>query len=243
MIYSVDFMLNRVCPKLILTRKLYFFFTRGKKRVISRTETIGRLYSCGFEMLEEKTIGTLLYWKTCKTGKPFFDSDPSYGVFIKLLRIGKNGKEFKVYKLRTMHAYAEYIQRYVYETHKLDEGGKFKNDFRVTTTGRIFRKLWLDELPMFINVLKGDMKIVGVRPLSKHYFSLYSDELQKKRIEGKPGLIPPYYAQHPTPVTLEAVMKNEMDYLSAYEKSPFLTDLKYFFMALHNIFLKRARSK
>ncbi|MCX6269024.1 MAG: sugar transferase [Bacteroidetes bacterium] len=242
-IYSFDFLLNRVFPKLALTNKLYFLITGGKRRVISRTETLGRLYSCGFEIMEEKTIGNLLYWKVRKISEPFFDTDPTYGLFIRLRRIGKNGNEFNVYKLRTMHAYAEFIQGYVYENHQLAEGGKFKDDFRVTTLGRIMRKFWLDELPMLLNVMKGEMKIVGVRPLSKHYFGLYSEELQQKRIKVKPGLIPPYYAQYPTPLTIEDVQKNEMEYLMNFEKSPFRTDLRYFFKAMNHIFLKRARSK
>lgn len=242
-VYFIDFILNRVFPKLFLTRKLYFLITRGKKRVLSRTETLGRLFSCGFEIQEEKPIGDLLYWKTKKTGAPIVQKDPNYGVFIRLPRIGKDGKIFKVYKLRTMHVYAEHVQQYIYENHKLDEGGKFKNDFRVTTLGRILRKLWIDELPMFLNILKGDMKIVGVRPLSEQYFSLYSEELKKKRIQGKPGLIPPFYAQYPTPLTMEDIQSNEMEYLVAYEKHPFRTDFKYFFMALYNIFWKQARSK
>ena len=243
LVYTFDFILNRVFPKLVMTRKLYFLITRGRKRVMSRTETLGRLYSCGFEILEEKSIGNLLYWKSRKISTPFLNIEPSYGVFISLPRTGKNGKQFNVYKLRTMHAYAEYVQGYVFQNNQLDEGGKFKNDFRVTTLGRIFRKFWLDEFPMFVNVIKGDMKIVGVRPLSKQYFSLYSEELQKKRIKGKPGLIPPYYAQYPTPVKLEDIQENEMKYLMDYEKHPFTTDVKYFCRAMYNIIWNGARSK
>ena len=237
------FFLNRVAPKLSVTNKLYFLITGGKNRVISRTETLGRLYSCGFEVMEEKTIGDLLFWKARKIKAPNYDTDPTYGLFIHLRRIGRNGKEFKVYKLRTMHAYAEYLQGYVFDNHQLDEGGKFKDDFRVTTLGRIMRKLWIDEFPMFLNVFKGEMKIVGVRPLSHHYFSLYSEELQKKRTRVKPGLIPPFYAQFPTPVTIGDIQKNEMEYLEAHEKHPLATDVKYFFKALYNIFWKRSRSK
>jgi lipopolysaccharide/colanic/teichoic acid biosynthesis glycosyltransferase len=96
---------------------------------------------------------------------------------------------------------------------------------------------------MLINVLKGDMKIVGVRPLSRHYFSLYSAELQQKRTEKKPGLIPPFYAQYPTPVSLEEVQKNEMEYLLKYEKKPFSTDVQYFFRAMYHIIWHRSRSK
>ena len=139
-----------------------------------------------------------------------------------------------------MHPFAEYLQQYIYELSDLQEGGKFKDDFRVTTEGKFFRKFWLDELPMVLNIFKGDMKIVGVRPLSSHYFNLYSEELKEKRIKNKPGLIPPFYADMPK--SLEEIMESEMRYLSAYEKHPHLTDLRYFIKAWTNILIKRARS-
>jgi lipopolysaccharide/colanic/teichoic acid biosynthesis glycosyltransferase len=242
-VYSVDFFFQRVCPKLKITRKIYFLFSRGKNRVISRTETLGRLYSCGFEMVEEKKIGDLLFWMVKKTKQPSFDYNPTYGVLIRLRRIGKNGKEFNVYKLRTMHAYSEYVQHYVYQNNQLDDGGKFKDDFRVTTLGRFLRKIWLDELPMIWNVVKGQLKLVGVRPLSKHYLSLYEPEIRNHRLKHKPGLIPPYYAQYPPPISIEDVQKNEREYLLAYEKHPLKTDTVYFLKAIYNIFVKRARSK
>ena len=65
-----------------------------------------------------------------------------------------------------MDAYSEYLQHYVYEKNNLAEGGKMKDDFRISTLGRFFRKYWIDELPMITNLLNGDLKIVGVRPLS-----------------------------------------------------------------------------
>jgi len=242
-IYSFDFIYRRVFPKLRLTNKIYFLLSQGKNRVLSRTEILGRLYSCGFEVIEEKNIENLMYWVAKKIKSPAFDDHPTYGLLIRLRRIGKDGREFDVYKLRTMHAYSEYIQNYLYDKNHLDDGGKFKNDFRITTLGRFFRKIWLDELPMLINVMKGDMKIVGVRPLSPHYFKLYSDDIQKKRIRVKPGLIPPYYAQFPTPLSLEEVQQNELEYLQNYEKHPLKTDLRYFFKAMCNILFKGARSK
>ena len=243
LIYGIDFLIHRVLPKLTITNKLYFLVTGGKRRVISRTETLGRLYSCGFEVLEERTIGDLLYWKARKIRKPYFDANPTYGIFIHLKRIGKDGREFKVYKLRTMHSYAEYLQAYVYDANNLDEGGKFKDDFRVSGLGKFLRRFWLDELPMLFNLLKGDMKLVGVRPLSRHYFSLYTEELQQMRTRFKPGLIPPYYAWNPTPKTLEDVQENEMEYLRKCELHPYWTDFAYFFRAMHNIVWRRARSQ
>ncbi len=156
-------------------------------------------------------------------------------------RAGKNGDSIYVYKLRTMHPFAEYLQEYIYEQNKLCEGGKFKNDIRVTTLGKFCRKFWLDEVPMILNVLKGDIKLIGVRPLSSHYLSLYSPELQKKRSTVKPGLLPPFYADMPK--TLEDIMASELRYLEAYEKQPLKTDMRYFFKICNNIIVNKARSK
>jgi len=240
MIYTMDVFITRVLPKIPFTKKLYFFITKGYGRVLSRAETFGRLYSCGFEVVDERLVNNEIFFVARKIKDPVFDNNPTYGPLIRLKRYGKGGKLFNVYKLRTMHAYSEYLQQYIYDRNALDEGGKFKDDFRITTEGRFFRKFWLDELPMFINVVKGQMKIVGVRPLSRHYFGLYSDELKEKRIKHKPGLVPPFYADMPK--TLEEIMASEMRYLEAYEKHPFKTDFRYFFKAMHNIFIKRARS-
>jgi lipopolysaccharide/colanic/teichoic acid biosynthesis glycosyltransferase len=100
--------------------------------------------------------------------------------------------------------------------------------------------LWIDELPMLINLLRGDLKLVGVRPLSHQYFELYNEELKAKRIRTKPGLIPPFYAD--LPVTLEEIQSSEDRYLEAHFRHPFLTDWKYFWKAVYNIVVKRVRS-
>jgi len=102
------------------------------------------------------------------------------------------------------------------------------------------RRMWLDELPMLINLIRGDIKIVGVRPLSKHYYSLYTQELQEKRIDSKPGLLPPFYFDMPR--TLEEIIESELRYLNAYQKQPVATDVRYFLSICSNILLKRARS-
>ena len=92
-----------------------------------------------------------------------------------------------------------------------------------------------------VEELKGEMKLVGVRPLSAQYFSLYNKELQKKRNKHKPGLMPPFYAD--LPKTLEEIQESEMKYLLACEKKGlFLTDFRYFFLILKNIVFKKARS-
>ncbi|HPD65069.1 MAG TPA: sugar transferase [Bacteroidia bacterium] len=239
--YFFDFIYKRVMPKLFLTRKLYFFLNQGHNRVLSQQEMFGRLYSCGFKLLEEKVMNGLLYFVAKKIKEPVYDFNPSYGALFKMRRIGKNGKVIYVYKFRTMYPYSEYLQEFVYERFNLAEGGKFANDYRITTLGRFMRKYWLDELPMFINFFRGDLKLVGVRPLSAHYLNLYSEEVRNKRLKTKPGLIPPYYADMPK--TLEEIQKSELNYLEQYFKNPILTDIKYFFLAMYNIIFKNARSK
>ncbi len=98
-------------------------------------------------------------------GKPFFFQ----------LRPGKNGRIFKIVKFKTMND-------------KKDSDGKLLSDSeRLTSIGKFVRKTSLDEIPQLINVLKGDMSIVGPRPLLTQYLHLYND-FQNRRHEVKPGI-------------------------------------------------------
>jgi lipopolysaccharide/colanic/teichoic acid biosynthesis glycosyltransferase len=240
LVYTFDYLLNRVAPKLPFTRQIYFALTQGKERVLSRTETLGRLYSCGFEVTEDLEVNDLYYFVVRKTREPYYDNNPTYGALIRLNRVGKDGRIIGIYKLRTMHPYSEYLQPYIYEKNKLREGGKIHNDFRVTTLGSVARRFWIDELPMVINLIRGEVKLVGVRPLSRHFFNLYTPELKEKRIRTKPGLIPPYYADMPK--TLDEVMASESRYLDEYFSHPVKTDIKYLLKALYQIIFRFARS-
>ena len=98
-------------------------------------------------------------------GKPFFFQ----------LRPGKNGKLFTIIKFKTMNE------------KKDKEGNLLPDASRLTVLGQFVRKTSLDELPQLINVLKGDMSLIGPRPLLPEYLELYS-ETQKKRHDVKPGI-------------------------------------------------------
>ena len=238
--YSFDFIIKRVLPKIKFTRGLYVFLTHEHNTVISRAEALGRLSRAGFRIKQESFIGNMLCIEARKYVDPLQKNGNFYGPLIALPRVGKNGEMIKVYKLRTMHPYSEYIQDYVYNLHDLQDGGKFKNDFRITSWGAVCRKVWLDEYPMFINLFKGNMKLVGVRPLSQHYFELYNEEVRDRRIKYKPGLIPPFYAD--MPADLEEIQASELKYLDSFDKHPFFTDFRYFWKSMGNILLGRARS-
>ena len=94
---------------------------------------------------------------------------------------------------------------------------------------------------MFINFFKGELNIVGVRPLSEGYFNKYPKYLQKLRIQVKPGIVPPYYADMPN--NFNEILESEKEYIDKKLKYPIRTDVKYFLRAFKNIVFKGARSK
>ncbi|MBK7132242.1 MAG: hypothetical protein IPH69_05260 [Bacteroidales bacterium] len=124
--YFFDFIVKRIFPKLKFTRGLYFFLTRGDNAVISRAEALGRLSRAGFRIKQESFIGNQLCIEARKVGDPLPINENLYGPMIALPRVGKGGKIIKVYKLRTMHPYSEFIQDYVYKLHDLQDGENSK---------------------------------------------------------------------------------------------------------------------
>lgn len=103
--------------------------------------------------------------------------DSKGGVFYKQIRVGKNGVDFKLYKFRSMRIGSD-------AKGLLTVGGR---DNRITRSGYIIRKYKLDELPQLINVLIGDMSLVGPRPEVRKYVNLYTNE-QQKVLSVKPGI-------------------------------------------------------
>jgi len=103
------------------------------------------------------------------------------------------------------------------------------------------RRTWLDELPMLYNWIRGELNLVGVRPLSYQYFDLYPRDLQKLRKSVKPGLVPPFYADMPK--TFDEICESEKRYIQAYLTHPVRTQWGYFWKAVYNIVLKGARSR
>ena len=239
-LYCFDFLVKRLLPKLNIFRFVSEKLPCNPGRAMSCTETLGRLVSCGFEVIDHREIGYRTYFVCKKSGRPSYNGHKKYGMIIGLERVGKNGNIINVLKLRTMHPYAEYLQEYVSNANGLLYGDKVKDDFRVTSLGRLLRKYWLDEQPMWVNFFRGDIKLVGVRPLSQAKLSIYPKDLQARRKNYKPGLIPPYYAE--LPKTDEEFFACEEKYMDQYDNQPTLTDLRYFFGVLFNIFFRGVRS-
>jgi lipopolysaccharide/colanic/teichoic acid biosynthesis glycosyltransferase len=239
MIWLMDYLINRVIPRFFLIDRIYFRFTRGRLHCMSTAELLGRLVYCGFRIVDLKTIEGITYFVTRKSGSPVKKQTSSYYPLISLPRIGKEGKMMRVYKIRTMHPYSEYIQDYVIRKNGYNEAGKPANDFRITRIGKLLRRLWMDELPQIFQVLKGEMKLVGVRPLSETRFREFPDDLISERIKCKPGCIAPYVALN-MPGDRESI-EAERIYIEKYKLHPFLTDIRYFFSGVSNILLNRVK--
>jgi len=109
-------------------------------------------------------------------------------VLFKQMRVGKDGAEFPFYKFRSMISDAE-ARRHLLEMHNERSGPVFKmrNDPRITRVGRVLRKFSLDELPQLINVLKGEMSLVGPRPALPVETAKYTSR-QRQRLIATPGV-------------------------------------------------------
>lgn len=108
-------------------------------------------------------------------------------VFFSQIRVGKDEKTFKMYKFRTMIPNAEKeLQNLLQYNEVKGKMFKMKNDPRITPIGKFLRNSSLDELPQLINVLKGEMSLVGPRPCLLSEFEKYTD-FEKKRVEVIPG--------------------------------------------------------
>jgi lipopolysaccharide/colanic/teichoic acid biosynthesis glycosyltransferase len=239
--FMLEFVFLRMFPKVTGLKKIYFFITKGRGRLLSKAEILGRLVSCGFEIVDHSTINGLLYFVCKKVKQPAFDMNPSYGLLFKMQRIGKHGKMIGVYKFRTMHPYAEYLHDYVLKQNGYAASGKPADDFRLTPWGKFFRKYWIDEMPQIVNVFKGEMKLVGIRPVGRRYFEDITEDLQKLRITQKPGCIPPYVALNRRS-DVQSVQDAERHYLIEKIERPHFTDTRYFVNAVYNIVVKKKRS-
>lgn len=160
-------------------------------------------------------------------------------IFYTQERIGKNGKKFKIIKLRSMviNADEELAKMLEKEEHrnKWDEDQKIDNDPRITKVGKVLRRTSLDELPQFINVLKGDMSIIGPRPL-------VPDELGKHHGNHeiyesvKPGITGWWGCHGRSCTTYKARLELEYYYV---EHFGLITDIKCFFLTIFSVICKK----
>ncbi|PWW25978.1 sugar transferase [Chryseobacterium sp. AG844] len=149
-------------------------------------------------------------------GKPFFFQ----------LRPGKNGKVFKIIKFKTMND-------------KKDSNGNLLSDAeRLTAVGSFVRKTSIDEIPQLINVLKGDMALIGPRPLLVQYLPLYNDH-QARRHEVRPGITGWAQINGRNAISWEEKFNLDVWYV---DHVSFILDLKIIFLTIKKVFIKEGIS-
>ena len=152
--------------------------------------------------------------------------DSCGSVFFRFERIGKDGKKFKPFKFRTMAKGA------------ITRGLKYtvsKDDARITKIGKFLRKWGIDELPQLINVLIGEMSLVGPRPTFNYQTEKYSD-FQKKRLLAKPGITSWAVVHGRNLLSWEERIKYDVWYAENWSVS---LDIKILFKTIYLIFIKR----
>lgn len=154
-------------------------------------------------------------------------------------RVGLGGKPIRVMKFRTMYADANrHPERYMTEEELriFERERKLDNDPRQTKVGRFLRRTSLDELPQLVNILCGDISIVGNRPITeKELHRYYTDDERALLYEMRPGLTGYWQAYGRSAVTFSSGKRQEMDMLYAKNAS-FLFDCRIFFRTFYAVF-------
>lgn len=151
-------------------------------------------------------------------------------IFFKHTRIGKNGKTIKIYKYRTMVTNAEeLIKQFTPEQMKeYKENFKLENDPRITKVGKFLRKTSLDELPQLLNIVKGELALIGPRPVVKDELEKYGENAEKF-LSVTPGLTGNWAVSGRSNTTYEERMEMELWYV---DNISFKTDIQIFFKTI-----------
>ena len=210
----------------INNKKVKLYIEKAVKRVI---DIIAGLV--GTILLIPITIGIYIARKMLKE-----DDGP---IFYDQLRIGKGGKYFKLYKYRSMVIGADdKLKDYLAENEEAREEyskyKKLKKDPRITKLGNFLRKTSLDELPQIVNIMKGDLSIIGPRPVIEEELEKYG-ESKEKFLSVTPGLTGYWQANGRSSTTYEQRMEMELYYIDHI--SPKL-DFKIFFKTIESVIKK-----
>lgn len=151
-------------------------------------------------------------------------------IFYNAERLGYNGKVYKMFKFRSMRVNAPDIRNKDGSTYNGDD------DPRVTKIGRIMRKTSVDETPQILNVLKGDMSIIGPRPFVITHYEGYDklDEKRKKRLEVRPGITGYSQAYFRNSITQDQKIDNDCYYA---DHVSFWFDIKIFFQTIKSVLM------
>lgn len=207
------------------TRKVFYFFVK-------------RIFDIIFSI-----IGILIFLIVAIVVKLCYMCSGDFKSIIYIhKRVGKNGKNFDMYKFRTMVYNSKEILNELLKDPKIakewNENFKLDNDPRITKIGKVLRKTSVDELPQFLNILKGDMSLIGPRPLVDEEVKLYKGN-KAKLLSVRPGLTGYWACNGRSNCTPLERRKLELYYV---DNCSILLDIKIFFMTIVKV-LKRDGAK
>lgn len=154
-------------------------------------------------------------------------------ILYKQERVGYNKRIFHVYKFRTMCMDADKMQGQYSHLNEMDGPVfKIKNDPRVSPFGRFLRKYSIDELPQLFNVLKGDMSVVGPRPMALRDYEGFSEDWQRRRFSMRPGLTCYWQIRGRNTLPFEAWMRLDMEYIDNWN---LFEDVKIIFLTIPEV--------
>ncbi|MGN0149702.1 MAG: sugar transferase [Clostridia bacterium] len=152
------------------------------------------------------------------------------------IRIGKNEKPFRMYKFRSMCVNAEgMLDELLPQNDLTGPAFKMKKDPRITNVGKFIRKYSIDELPQLINIIKGDMSIVGPRPPLPREVAQYND-YQRQRLLVTPGLTCFWQTYGRSQLSFDDWMKMDMNYI---QRRSFLLDITLIIKTIFAVLFKR----
>lgn len=210
----------------INNKKVKLYIEKAVKRVI---DIIAGLV--GTILLIPITIGVYIARKILKE-----DDGP---IFYDQLRIGKNGKIFKMYKYRSMVIGAddklkEYLAKNEEARIEFEKNQKLRNDPRITKLGKFLRKTSLDEFPQFINILKGDMSLVGPRPIVDREVKLFGNKMKTVH-SVRPGLTGYWAANGRSDTSYDERVDMEVYYAENFSLA---LDMKIIFKTIKSVIKK-----
>lgn len=171
----------------------------------------------GLLLLSPIFLWVTIFLYLANDGKPFFSQ----------LRPGLNGKIFKIIKFKTMN------------DKKDSYDNLLSDEIRLTKVGSLVRKTSLDEIPQLLNILKGDMSLIGPRPLLPKYLDLYNDA-EKQRHDVRPGITGLTAVKGRNNISWHDKMSYDIIYAN---KVSFLMDIKIFFMTINKIIMSDGVNK
>lgn len=150
-------------------------------------------------------------------------------IFFCQVRAGEHGKPFQMYKLRSMRVGSEFQAEEIIHANQ-HQGLALKNhqDPRITRVGRFLRRWSIDEIPQFVNVLKGDMSLVGPRPEEARIVTQYSP-VERLRLAVKPGITGPMQVNGRADLNFKQRSRLELDYINTWS---IWTDFKILFLTI-----------